>query len=122
MPRKPKHPCSYPGCPKLTDGKYCEQHNQLMTQQERSTDAYKEHKRRYGYKWKRIRDRHIKQHPLCEKCKEKGRLTPAEEVHHILPLACGGTNDASNLMSLCKSCHSEITAYDKNTKNKRYFN
>ena len=26
MPRKPKRPCSYPGCPKLTEGRYCEEH------------------------------------------------------------------------------------------------
>ena len=26
MPRKPKRPCSYPGCPKLTDGRFCEEH------------------------------------------------------------------------------------------------
>jgi 5-methylcytosine-specific restriction protein A len=33
-------------------------------------------------------------------------------VHHILPLARGGTHDRSNLMSLCTSCHSTITAKD----------
>ena len=26
MPRKPKRPCSFPGCPKLTDGRFCEEH------------------------------------------------------------------------------------------------
>ena len=26
MPTKPKRPCSYPGCPKLTDGRFCEEH------------------------------------------------------------------------------------------------
>ena len=26
MPKKPKRPCSYPGCPKLTDGRFCEEH------------------------------------------------------------------------------------------------
>jgi 5-methylcytosine-specific restriction protein A len=29
MPRKPKSPCSYPGCPKLTDYRYCEKHKRL---------------------------------------------------------------------------------------------
>lgn len=23
MPRKPKKPCAYPGCPNLTEGRYC---------------------------------------------------------------------------------------------------
>ena len=26
MPSRPKRPCSYPGCPRLTDGQYCEDH------------------------------------------------------------------------------------------------
>ena len=26
VPRRPKSPCSYPGCPNLTDGRYCEEH------------------------------------------------------------------------------------------------
>jgi 5-methylcytosine-specific restriction protein A len=33
-------------------------------------------------------------------------LTRAEEVHHIKPLAQGGTHDDENLMALCKPCHS----------------
>ena len=49
-------------------------------------------------------------HPLCEMCEQDGRLTKANEVHHVLPLSQGGTHDESNLMSLCKSCHSKITA------------
>ncbi len=46
---------------------------------------------------------------LCEECQKQGRLTPAEEVHHILPLSHGGTNNTNNLMALCKPCHSRIT-------------
>ena len=30
MPRKPKRPCSYPGCPNLTDGRYCPEHQQKV--------------------------------------------------------------------------------------------
>ena len=26
MPTKPKHPCGYPGCPNLTDRRYCPEH------------------------------------------------------------------------------------------------
>jgi 5-methylcytosine-specific restriction protein A len=32
MPRKPKRPCRYPGCPNLTDGVYCEEHAKIMEQ------------------------------------------------------------------------------------------
>ncbi len=69
-------------------------------------------KKRYGRDWKRIRDRYIKAHPLCEECKKAGRLIPANEVHHILPLSKGGDHSENNLMSLCTSCHSTITAKD----------
>ena len=33
MPKKPKKPCAYPGCPKLTDGLYCEEHKKVTNQQ-----------------------------------------------------------------------------------------
>ena len=36
----------------------------------------------------------------------RGRATVAEHVHHIKPLAEGGTNDWNNLRALCQSCHS----------------
>ena len=110
MPKKPRRPCSYPGCPKLTYGRFCEKHQEQENQRYEKYDRSPEMKKRYGKAWKKIRDRHMAQYPLCEMCKKQGRLTPAEEVHHIKPLSIGGTNDGGNLMSLCKVCHSEITA------------
>lgn len=110
MPRKPKRPCSHPGCPRLTDGRFCEEHQKQENKRYEKYDRDPAMRRRYGRTWKRIRDRHIAEHPLCEVCKKQGRITPAEEVHHIKPLSQGGTHDDSNLMSLCKECHSRITA------------
>ena len=112
MPRKPKRPCSHPGCPKLTEGRFCEEHERQENQRYEKFVRDPEAKRRYGRAWKRIRDRHAAQHPLCEMCLKNGKVTPTEEVHHIVPLSCGGTHASDNLMSLCKSCHSEITARD----------
>ena len=98
MPMKPKRPCRYPGCPKLTDGLYCEEHAKVMQQHyEKFTRGYSSGKR-YGRAWKRIRDRYVHKHPLCEMCLKQGRYKPVEEVHHIVPLSEGGTNDESNLM------------------------
>ena len=110
MPRKPKRPCSHPDCPRLTDGRFCEEHQKQENKRYEKYDRDPAMRRRYGRTWKRIRDRHIAEHPLCEVCKKQGRITPAEEVHHIKPLSQGGTHDDSNLMSLCKECHSRITA------------
>lgn len=42
MPHKPKRPCRYPGCSRLTDGIYCEEHKKLMEQHyEHFTRGYK---------------------------------------------------------------------------------
>ena len=57
-----------------------------------------------------IRDKYAVGHPFCEKCYERGVLVPVEEIHHKLPLSEGGTHDRSNLIALCKSCHSQIHA------------
>ena len=59
---------------------------------------------------KAIRDKYAAEHPFCEKCYERGVLVPVEEIHHKLPLSEGGTHDRSNLIALCKSCHSQIHA------------
>ena len=108
MPKKPKRPCSFPGCPKLTDGRFCEEHAKAEAKRYEKYDRDPAVRRRYGRAWKRIRDRYAAAHPLCEQCLKEGRLTSVEEVHHILPISRGGTHDASNLMSLCQSCHTKI--------------
>jgi 5-methylcytosine-specific restriction protein A len=110
MPKKPKRPCSYPGCPALTDGRFCEKHTKQEAQRYEKYDRDPAVRKRYGRAWKRIRDRYIVAHPLCEQCIKEGRMTKAQEVHHILPLTKGGTHDEKNLMALCTSCHSKITA------------
>lgn len=110
MPNKPRKPCAYPSCPRLTHGRYCEEHTKVMN------DRYNKYERpynsssRYGSLWRKIRNRYIKAHPYCEECLKNRKLTKAEEVHHIIPLNDGGTHADENLMSLCKSCHSRITA------------
>lgn len=110
MPTKPKTPCRYPGCPKLIHERYCLEHQRQMDNHYNRYQRDSDTRKRYGANWKRIRAQYILAHSLCEMCKEEGRLTPVQEVHHILPLRDGGTHDDENLMSLCKSCHSTITA------------
>lgn len=54
--------------------------------------------------------------PLCERCLEIGKITPCEEVHHIIPISRAIDEmqileygfDISNLRSLCCACH-ELT-------------
>ena len=110
MPRKPKRPCSFPGCPNLTDGRFCEEHEKLVQRRYEKYDRDPATKRWYGRAWKRIRDRYMNAHPLCERCLSEGRYVKAEQVHHKLPLAEGGTHRDDNLMSLCSACHAKIHA------------
>jgi len=109
MPYKPKKPCAAPGCPNLTDGRYCEQHRKLA---DRDYDRYyrtKENYDRYhNSRWKEIRTAKLHRQPLCEMCMKENRYVTATLVHHILPLSEGGTNAPDNLMSLCDSCHGKI--------------
>ena len=110
MPRKPKKPCSFPGCPNLCDGRYCEEHERLINKQYEKYERNPESRTRYGKTWRRIRSAYAEKHPLCEECLKKGLVVPMEQVHHIKPLSEGGSNDFSNLVSLCTSCHSRIHA------------
>lgn len=106
MPASPKRPCRYLGCPGLAapGEQYCPQHKVkaegFYNRYQRPND-----KNAYGRAWKRIRDRKIKANPLCEECLTHDIMKAAEEVHHILPLADGGTSERPNLISLCRSCH-----------------
>ncbi len=108
VPRKPMKPCAYPGCPKLSEERYCEEHRKEVARQYEKYSRRPETKKKYGRAWKRIRDSYVKTHPFCEKCFEQGIITPVAEVHHIVPVSKGGTHERSNLMSLCRSCHNKI--------------
>ena len=118
MPYKPKRPCGWPSCPELTDGYYCAEHQRLADSRYNSKRGV-DYRKRYDGDWPLVSRRFLLAHPFCEECSRFGKLTRATEVHHVLPVADGGTNDERNLMALCKSCHSRITmtaAQAKRTK------
>ncbi|MGI9459990.1 MAG: HNH endonuclease signature motif containing protein [Pirellulales bacterium] len=45
--------------------------------------------------------------PLCEDCGDRERVTPASEVHHIVPILRDPSKrlDWNNLVALCHGCH-----------------
>ena len=71
------------------------------------------HARGYDSKWDRLRITILERDKyLCQQCLRDGRLTPLKvkpydhAVDHITPKAKGGTDDPSNLESLCQEpCH-----------------
>lgn len=64
-------------------------------------------------RWRQLRHDILTRHPLCQRCEEEGRITPATEVHHIRPVEDGVTSadrarllfDPHNLRALCHACH-----------------
>lgn len=62
--------------------------------------------------WQQLRETIMKRdNYLCQDCRQRGKITPAEEVHHIIEVTQANINDASitlnpdNLVSLCRECH-----------------
>lgn len=90
--------CPHPGCPNIN----CQEHARPVRRMDTRPSAAR---RGYDQKWRRIRAMFLKKHPSCVVCG-----APATEVDHVLPLAEGGTNEWSNLRSMCKSHHSQHTA------------
>ena len=104
MPRKPKRPCRYPGCPNLSDGVYCEKHRGLYARES-------VHRRGYGHEWRTARERFLRRNPLCVECLERGKIVPATVVDHIVPHR-GDQRlfwDEQNWQPLCKACHDRKT-------------
>jgi len=100
-----------PGCPNLTDGRYCPEHQQKVNSNYEKYGRDPATKKRYGRAWKRIRNKYAAEHPFCELCFERGIIVETQEIHHKKPLSEGGTHDRGNLIALCKSCHSRIHAH-----------
>ena len=72
------------------------------------------HARGYGAAWVRLRQRIMQRDMhLCVPCLAKGRPSPATSVDHIIAKAKGGTDDPSNLRSLCSACRAEKDAADR---------
>lgn len=70
--------------------------------------------------WKRARANvWARDHGLCQRCLERGRVTPAEIVHHIEELTPENICDPDistnpdNLTCLCRECHAAVHGYVK---------
>lgn len=64
------------------------------------------HARGYGSSWDRQRPSIFRRDRyLCVTCLTKGRVSSATSVDHVVPKAKGGTDEPSNLQSVCSPCH-----------------
>ena len=48
----------------------------------------------------------------CELCGNDRNL----EVHHIIPLCCGGEDSIDNMIVVCSTCHAKLTPKSQLTK------
>ena len=68
------------------------------------------------WRWQKLRTAQLSDTPLCERCRSEGRLTPATQVHHVVPVESTHdpvamknlAYDRANLMSVCEACHKAI--------------
>jgi len=133
VPAAPRRPCRSPNCGVLGTTPYCEKHTikkeaevrveRIKYDKERGTSA----SRGYGSRWSTYSKQFRVNNPLCCMCLERGKLTKAECVDHIIPVS--GPDDPlfwepSNHQSLCHSDHSLKTAKEDgafgNTKKDRF--
>jgi 5-methylcytosine-specific restriction enzyme A len=117
MPSRPLTPCRHPGCPALLSKPgYCPKHaitKDTMRRGFDGLDAKKTDESKSFYAsaaWTEASKRHRELEPLCRRCRAKGRIVPAQMVHHNPPreeiIAAGESPyDDRFLESLCNDCH-----------------
>lgn len=96
---------------------YLKQMN-LTKKQVTTTNEVSEDKSKYygSNKWKQLRNRKLKEQPLCELCLQNGITKPAKEVHHTIKFYDQLDDnmrwllflDPENTVSVCSKCHKAI--------------
>jgi 5-methylcytosine-specific restriction enzyme A len=115
MPERAKRPCNKPGCPNLTDARYCDDHAKAAQSQINRWRG-SAHQRGYDRRWQAVRVQALRRDKyLCQRCLKDSRVTPATMVDHIIPIVVDPTLRLAldNLQSLDDACHALKTAEDK---------
>lgn len=69
------------------------------------------HERGYGSAWDKTRARILRRDAgICQACAKLGHVHRGTEVDHVVPKAEGGSDDDSNLQTICTSAHRVKTA------------
>lgn len=109
MPWQPKKPCRQPGCPELTDGRYCDKHKEQIKVPAWESTKTSSTARGYGHRWQKLRRAILMRDPICRACDTDLSVT----VDHIMPKAQGGTDAMDNLQGLCRACHTAKTQKER---------
>lgn len=100
----PPRLCSVPKCGRPN----CQQH-QPIAWRPRTTPAVP---RIRGRRLQQLRAQLFARQPWCVECEKTSRRTPATIRDHVIPLAEGGRDDASNEQALCVRCSDAKTAIE----------
>ncbi len=96
---------------------YCDEHIHLIKAYERQRKAQADKRRGtsaergYNNEWRKARDIHLANEPLCRECLKSNVFTPANVVDHVISHK-GDMKlfwDKDNWQSLCKECHDRKT-------------
>lgn len=118
MPTRAPHPCAEPGCAALVHhGSRCPAHRRAPIRDLEQVRRYDDRRgtaaeRGYDARWRKVRELKLATNPLCEECERQGYVMPGELIDHIVAKRNGGTDDLSNLQTLCRPCHAKKTAED----------
>ncbi len=71
--------------------------------------------RGYDAAWRRLREAHLSEHPLCAHCLHEEVVEIADDVDHVVPIAVDPARrlDPTNLQSLCRRHHNIKTANER---------
>lgn len=109
MPRRPRPPCSVPGCPELTDrGGRCPQH-QREAEQQRGSAAERGYDSR---RWAWIRRAYLYAHPWCVLCARAAVVVDhfPESRRSLVARGVADPDAWHRLRPLCTQCHGRETA------------
>ena len=113
MPSLPPKQCSSALCREYTttSGR-CDKHQRKPWA---SNEGKTSTQRGYGAAWRKVRATALKRDKhLCQVCLKQGRYIEGREVDHIINKAQGGTDNLTNLQTICTPCHKAKTTEERN--------
>jgi 5-methylcytosine-specific restriction protein A len=116
MPTRAKAVCRQAGCGQAIDAPgYCARHRRLTSGWNRANRTSSS-QRGYGAQWRRTRNRILaRDEGLCQPCLRAQTLTVGSDVDHVIPKEEGGSDDDSNLQTICGVCHKAKTQREAKT-------
>lgn len=78
----------------------------MGSSRDRRSEEAAQYRKLYGTpRWKALRKAQLTSHPLCQRCKAKGRIRPATICHHIDKDSKATDFFRGPFMSVCQPCH-----------------